>query len=108
MSDESELEKLCNNILESSDEKTYMSHAKNFTDACRRYEKVRGELPLMFRMMESKLFAVFSGKMKPHYLDLGEHYDMHHAARSGIPPLVAKHISNDFRKTRKKTSGWGW
>lgn len=109
MSDESELQALCKNILETSDEKRFLAQAVDFLEACRRYEKVRGELPLIFRTMEAKIFARQTGIMPPVLLETAEYYDVRHATRRGVPTPVAQHIANNFRETRKKSKGFfGW
>jgi hypothetical protein len=101
MSDESELEKLCKNILESSEAKRYAAQQVDFLEACKRYEEVRGELPLKFRIMKAYLYAKDTGDKRAMYMELGEHYDLQHGARMGYPAPVNQAIANHFRQVRK-------
>lgn len=102
MSDESELEKFCENVLESSDEKRYASQQVDFIEACKRYEQVKGSLPLKFRTMLSYLYAKDTGDRRAMWMDLGECYDLKHGARMGYPALVNQAIANHFRQVRRK------
>lgn len=107
MNEQSELEIFAANLLEYSDERNQARHKVNFIEACERYKQVRGELPLKFRIMLSKLYADATGNKTPLALDLGEHYDKQHAARMGYPAPVGQAIANHFRRVRMKNKGFG-